>query len=76
MPENTLLAFADHGEVGAPLPRDGGDAEDVLAQFAAAGVDVDALAGQLQQEGAEAFVASWQELLERISAKSQALAAS
>jgi transaldolase len=76
MPESTLLAFADHGEVGAPLARDGGDAEQLLARFAAAGVDVDALAEQLQQEGADAFVASWTQLLERISSKSRALAAS
>jgi transaldolase len=76
MPESTLLAFADHGEVGAPLARDGGDAEQLLARFTAAGVDVDALAEQLQQEGADAFVASWKQLLERISSKSQALAAS
>ena len=53
MPEGTLKAFADHGELGAPMPADGGDCEAVLAQFAKAGVDVDALAAQLQDEGAE-----------------------
>lgn len=66
MPENTLNAFADHGEVGEPLPSDGGDAEQVLAEFAAAGIDVDALAARLQEEGARAFVDSWNELLKTI----------
>ena len=64
MPEKTLLAFADHGEVGEPLPADGGDAEEVLAEFADAGIDLDALAAQLQKEGAEAFVKSWNDLLD------------
>ena len=64
MPEETLLAFADHGKVGEPLPADGGDAEAVLAQFAKAGIDIDALAAKLQKEGAEAFVKSWNELLD------------
>jgi transaldolase len=67
MPENTLLAFADHGEVGEPLPADGGDAEQTLAAFEEAGVDVDALATRLQREGADAFVASWRELLDTVS---------
>ena len=56
MPEETLKALADHGEIGAMLPADGGDCEEVLAQFAKAGVDVDALAAQLQSEGAKSFV--------------------
>jgi len=73
MPENTLLALADHGKVTAPTPADGGDCESVLAQFKAAGVDVDALAAQLQKEGAESFVKSWQELMGVIAAKSSAL---
>jgi len=73
MPENTLKALADHGEVGAMLPRDGGDAEAQLAEFAKAGVDIDALAEQLQREGAEAFVKSWDDLLECIAGKSAAL---
>jgi len=63
MPEKTLLALADHGEIGAMLPHDGGDAEDVLAHLARAGVDVNALAAELQRDGAAAFVASWKELL-------------
>jgi transaldolase len=70
MPEATLRAYADHGEVGPMMPPDGGDCEVVLARFAKAGVDVEALAAQLQDEGAKAFVKSWNELLERIAAKS------
>jgi transaldolase len=69
MPEPTLLAFADHGEVGEPLPADGGDAEQVLARFGEAGIDVDALATRLQDEGAEAFVKSWNELLKSIESQ-------
>jgi transaldolase len=76
MPEKTLLAFADHGEVGEPLPAHGGDAEQVLAEFAVAGIDVDALARRLQHEGAEAFDASWRELLETIAAEGEKLVAS
>jgi transaldolase len=69
MPEPTLVAFADHGEVGDPVPADGGEAEVVLAQFASAGIDVDALAQRLQEEGAEAFVKSWTELLKSIESQ-------
>jgi transaldolase len=69
MPEPTLLAFADHGEVGDPLPADGGDAERILAQFGEAGIDVDALAARLQREGADAFVKSWDELLKSIGSE-------
>jgi transaldolase len=75
LPEATLLAFADHGEVREVLPADGGDAEAVLARFAEAGVDVMALAAELQREGAEAFVASWNDLMGRIASKAQALEA-
>ena len=71
MPEKTLLAFAEHGEVDEPLPVDGGDAEEVLAGFADAGVDADALAARLQREGAEAFAASWRDLLETIERASE-----
>jgi transaldolase len=67
MPEKTLLAFADHGEVGEPLAADGGDAEETLAEFAAAGIDVDELASRLQKEGAETFSASWGELLDTLA---------
>lgn len=73
MPEETLLAFADHGSVGGVMPVDGGDAEATLAAFAKAGVDIDALAAQLQKEGADAFVASWTELLACIGGKSDSL---
>jgi transaldolase len=74
IPEKTLQAFADHGKVGAGLRADGGDAETVLAAFRRAGVDEDALAAQLQREGAEAFATSWQALLARIQEKSASLA--
>jgi transaldolase len=73
MPEATLKAFADHGEVGSALPMDGGDCETVLAQFARAGVNVDALAAQLQDEGAKSFVKSLNDLLEVIASKSVVL---
>src|SRR4029453_8948025 len=73
MPEETLLAFADHGTVRPTLPRDGGDGEQVLARFARAGVDHDALAAQLQKEGADAFLKSWNELLARIAEKCETL---
>jgi transaldolase len=74
MPEGTLKAFADHGELGPMLPADGGDCEEVLAQFAEAGIDLDALAARLQDEGAKSFVKSWDELMEVIASKSAALA--
>jgi transaldolase len=76
MPEKTLLAFAVGGNVKAVMAKDGGDAEQVLARFAAAGVDVDALAARLQVEGAASFVKSWGELMKRIAEKSAALATS
>jgi transaldolase len=73
MPEATLKALADHGELGAILPPDGGDCEEVLAQFAKAGVDVNALAAQLQDEGAKSFVKSWSDLMAVIASKAAAL---
>jgi len=73
MPEATLLAFANHGGVGPPLGADGGDAEAVLARFGRAGVDVSALAADLQAEGAKSFVASWNELMAGIAAKCEGL---
>ena len=73
MPEGTLNAFGAHGELGATLRADGGDSEDVLAQFAKAGIDVDALAAQLQDEGAKSFVKSWEDLMSVITVKSAAL---
>ena len=73
MPDKTLKAFADHGDIGPVMAEDGGDCEKVLAQFARAGVNVDSLAGRLQDEGAKSFVKSWNELLAVITAKSKAL---
>ena len=73
MPENTLKAFADHGELGAILRADGGDSEKVLARFANAGIDVYELAAQLQDEGAKSFVKSWNDLMEVIGSKRAAL---
>jgi transaldolase len=69
MPEATLKAFGDHGELGAAMAPDGGDGEAVLSAFTKAGVDVMALASQLQDEGAAAFVKSWNDLMERIDVK-------
>jgi transaldolase len=73
MPEATLRAFADHGDVGPTLPADGGDCEEELAQFARAGIDVPALANQLQDEGAKSFVKSWNDLMRVIDSKSAVL---
>ncbi|PYM39034.1 MAG: transaldolase [Candidatus Rokuibacteriota bacterium] len=73
MPEGTLKALADHGALGGILTADGGDGEEVLARFAGAGIDVDALASQLQDEGAKSFVSSWRELMDVIVGKSAAL---
>jgi transaldolase len=74
MPEATLKAFADHGELGSELRADGGDSEKVLGEFRKAGVDLDALAAKLQEEGAASFVASWNELLGVIASKGSSLA--
>jgi transaldolase len=74
LPEGTLQAFADHGEVGAIMPADGGDCEAVIAEHEKAGFDVAALAAQLQDEGAKSFVGSWNELMGVIASKSAALA--
>jgi transaldolase len=73
MPEGTLKALADHGELGAMLPADGGDCEEVLALFATAGIDVDSLSAQLQDEGAKSFVKSWNDLMGVITSKSAVL---
>jgi len=74
IPEATLNAFGDHGDIGAIIPPDGGDCESVVAAHAQAGIDVDALAARLQDEGAKSFVKSWQELLGVIASKSATLA--
>lgn len=76
MPEGTLKALAAHTELGELLPADGGNCEEVIAQFTKAGIDVDALAAQLQDEGAESFVKSWNDLMAVISSKNAALSAS
>jgi transaldolase len=73
MPEDTLKAFGDHGQAGEPLAPDGGDCETVLASFAKAGINVDALAARLQDEGASSFVKSWNELIACIDSKSGAI---
>ena len=74
MPGDTLEGFYDHGEVGEALPSDGGDCDAVLARFADAGVDVGALAAELQTNGARAFVESWNDLMKRIAAQTASLA--
>ena len=74
MPDKTLLAFAEKGKAQGVMAKDGGDAEAVLKRFKDAGIDVDAVAKQLQSEGASSFVKSWQELMKRIAEKSAALA--
>ncbi|MGC2421397.1 MAG: transaldolase family protein, partial [Candidatus Acidiferrales bacterium] len=73
MPEATLKALAGHTELGTILPEDGGDCEEVLSQFAKAGIDVEALAAELQSEGAKSFTKSWNELLAVIKSKTEAL---
>lgn len=74
MPEGTLQALADHGDINEIMAADGGDCETVLDQFAKADVDVDALAARLQDEGAKSFVNSWNELMDVIASKSATLA--
>jgi transaldolase len=73
MPETTLKALGQHSELGNIIPADGGDCEEVLANFAKAGIDIDALAAQLQDDGAKSFVKSWSELMTVINSKSAAL---
>jgi len=73
MPESTLKAFGEHGVVGATMPADGGDCEEVLARFAGVKIDVQALSAQLQDEGAKSFVNSWHDLMGVIGSKSAVL---
>jgi transaldolase len=73
MPEATLKALADHGEIGPIMAADGGDCEEVLAEFVKAGINADSVAAQLLDEGAKSFVKSWNELLAVIASKSAAL---
>jgi transaldolase len=75
MPEGTLLDTFDNGNIGAATPASGGDCETVLAQFKPAGVDIDALATQLQNEGADSFVKSWNELMAVLASKTATLKA-
>lgn len=70
MPEKTLEACADHGRIAGAMAIDGGNAEQTLAEFAGAGIDVGSVAGDLQREGAESFVRSWNGLMQRIADKS------
>jgi transaldolase len=73
MPEETLLAFGEHGQVSGTIARDGGDCEQVLAEFGKVGIDVAKLGADLQKEGAKSFDDSWQDLLNAIETKSKAL---
>jgi transaldolase len=74
MPEGTLKALADHGDLSEIMSADGGDCEAVLDQFAAAGIDIGELGAKLQDEGAKSFVSSWNDLMEVIASKSATLA--
>jgi transaldolase len=74
MPEGTLKALADHGDLSEIMSADGGDCEAVLDQFAAAGIDIDELGAKLQDDGAKSFVSSWNDLMEVIASKSERLA--
>ena len=71
MPEATLKALADHGDIASMMAADGGDCESVLEQFTRADINVETLAIRLQSEGAESFVKSWNELMEGIASKSK-----
>jgi transaldolase len=73
MPEPTLLAYADHGKIGAAMPADGGDADALLAEFARAGIEQVPLAARLQREGASSFTKSWEDLLACLASKSATL---
>jgi transaldolase len=75
LPEKTLHAFADHGQIEHIMAVDGGDVEVTLQRIAGAGIDIDAVAAQLQRDGAQAFTKSWQQLLQRIADKAGAIAA-
>jgi transaldolase len=75
MPEATLKALAEHNELGSILPPDGGDCEEVLAEFAKAGINIETLAAELQDQGANSFTNSWNDLMVAIASKSSALKA-
>jgi transaldolase len=73
MPEKTLKALATHNDISSILPVGGGDCEEVLGKFAKAGMDIEALGAQLQDEGAKSFVKSWDDLMQVIASKSELL---
>ena len=75
MPDKTLTAFYDHGEIGPTMPADGGDCDAILARFKDAGVDVGALATKLQKDGAKSFDTSWKDLMARIAKQTKSLTA-
>ena len=74
MPEGTLKALADHGDLSEIMSADGGDYEAVLDQFAAAGIDINDLGAKLQDEGAKSFISSWNDLMDVIASKSKSVA--
>jgi transaldolase len=74
IPEKTLRAFAKHGQITSVMAENGGESEQMLTRIQQANIDIDALARQLQRDGAQAFVKSWNELLARIADKSHSLA--
>jgi transaldolase len=74
MPEATLIAFGDHGKVDRAMSPDQPDVEDVLRRFSEAGIDIDALGLELQNDGAKSFVKSWSELMDVISSRGAELA--
>jgi transaldolase len=74
MPERTLIALSEQTELGSIMAADGGDCEEVLAEFANAGIDIDTMGARLQEEGAKSFAKSWNELMAVIATKGVALA--
>jgi transaldolase len=73
MPQQTLLALEEHGRIDGVLRRDGGDCEHVISEFAEAGVDIDSLAEDLQEQGASSFTSSWQDLRASVNAKGRTI---
>jgi transaldolase len=73
IPENTLLAYADHGETGPVLPGNTASADQIIRQFEEMSVNYLDLAEKLQKEGAEAFTLSWNNLIASIEAKKNQL---
>jgi transaldolase len=73
MPEETLLAFSEHGRVDGVIPRNGGDCDQVLAEFGRVGIDLAKVGADLQKQGAESFDDSWRDLLKALEMKSKAL---